>query len=167
MTVIGSTNEPWAIDESFLRPGRLGRCIYLGVLDSEGRHELLRSLIVREVESVSGRADITLNMYSVEDLFNLPSLVERTDGFTGADVKLLYQKAKLKLKYTQRNDSESDSNNDINIDSNDDVNSIDFICRIIPSYGMFSEVLKTMKASVLKEECDEYQEWFNYKFGIV
>ena len=37
--VIAATNEPWAIDEGFLRTGRLGRVLYVGTLDEEGRRE--------------------------------------------------------------------------------------------------------------------------------
>jgi AAA family ATPase len=29
-TVVASTNEPWAIDRSFLRPQRLQRCLFMG-----------------------------------------------------------------------------------------------------------------------------------------
>jgi len=37
--VIASTNEPWAIDRSFLRPQRLERCLFVGPLSAEGRVE--------------------------------------------------------------------------------------------------------------------------------
>ena len=37
--VIAATNEPWEIDEGFLRTGRLGRVLYVGTLDEEGRRE--------------------------------------------------------------------------------------------------------------------------------
>ena len=39
MIIIAATNEPWAIDDGFLRTGRLGRVLYVGTLDEEGRRE--------------------------------------------------------------------------------------------------------------------------------
>ena len=39
VTVIASTNEPWTLDRSFLRPQRLERCLFVGPLSAEGRVE--------------------------------------------------------------------------------------------------------------------------------
>jgi SpoVK/Ycf46/Vps4 family AAA+-type ATPase len=79
--VVASTNEPWAIDRSFLRPGRLERCIFVGPLDEEGRAELIRSKIV----SLAGNEDTLASL--VRDV------AQDTRGFTGADLILLISRA--------------------------------------------------------------------------
>lgn len=77
VTVIAATNEPWAVDASFLRPGRLGRCLLVGPLDGAGRRELLDAQL--------GRAGLSAEEVS--------SLVASTRGFSGADIKLLCARA--------------------------------------------------------------------------
>jgi SpoVK/Ycf46/Vps4 family AAA+-type ATPase len=41
ITVLAASNEPWAIDSAFLRPGRLDRCVFVGPLDAVGVEELI------------------------------------------------------------------------------------------------------------------------------
>lgn len=79
VTVIASTNEPWAIDRSFLRPQRLERCLFVGPLSAEGRVEFFTTHAVGHDE-LSGR--------------QISSLVSRTELFTGADLTLLLSRAR-------------------------------------------------------------------------
>lgn len=78
VTVICSTNEPWAVDRAFLRAGRMDRLLFVGPLDGEGRERLLRDAL-RGLGADSGEwvAKIAL----------------RTEGFTGADASLLVHRA--------------------------------------------------------------------------
>jgi SpoVK/Ycf46/Vps4 family AAA+-type ATPase len=40
ITVLAASNEPWAIDSGFLRPGRLDRCVFVGPMDAAGVEQL-------------------------------------------------------------------------------------------------------------------------------
>ncbi|KAH7445284.1 hypothetical protein KP509_01G000400 [Ceratopteris richardii] len=42
--LIGATNRPDTVDPAVLRPGRLGKLLYISLLDSEGRHSILKAL---------------------------------------------------------------------------------------------------------------------------
>ena len=100
VSVIAATNEPWAIDPSFLRPGRFDRCILVGSLDKEARLGMLRTAI-DEVQSShkggcgEGGADASSAVvYKLSD-FEMDFLVNATDGYTGADVAALIRKCKM------------------------------------------------------------------------
>ena len=87
--VIAATNEPWAVDRGFLRPGRLERTIYIGTMSETGRREMLLNLI-REIIPEEGQyvdADVAL-----DDLMAL------TEGFTGADMKFLVRSVCIDLQ---------------------------------------------------------------------
>lgn len=86
-----ATNEPWAVDTGFLRPGRLDLTVYVGALDAEARMAMLADGIEARRGCATGDevAEIEVEARaSVEDL---------TEGFTGADLSLLLQKAALSL----------------------------------------------------------------------
>ncbi len=71
---IAATNEPWAIDEAVLRPGRLDRLIYVPPPDAAARRKILE-LHLRDVPLAP---DVDLD-----------DLAERTQGFSGADMAAL------------------------------------------------------------------------------
>ncbi|MHC4778891.1 MAG: AAA family ATPase [Planctomycetota bacterium] len=73
---VGATNEPWNIDVAILRPGRFDEKVYIGLPDESARAEILR-MNLREKPIVD--VDFT-------------ELVERTEGFSGADIRNLCQK---------------------------------------------------------------------------
>lgn len=79
VTVVAATNEPWAVDVGFLRPGRLGRCLLVGPLDCCGRRELLGAQL----------ASAGLGPEEVG------ALAADTRGFSGADLKLLCARAAI------------------------------------------------------------------------
>ena len=122
--VLAATNEPWAVDPSFLRPGRLGECVFVGPLDAEGRQAYAQHLVAEQWATVlnagcwrgeahctagtggsfsidgdgssngdadcDGDGDDDASHLSGNTLDELVSvLIEGTDGFTGADMKLL------------------------------------------------------------------------------
>lgn len=82
VTVLGATNRPDMLDEALLRPGRLDRLIYVPPPDRESRRKIF-DVYLGPIESLL-TGDI-----SVDDL------VERTDGFVGADIEALVRRAKM------------------------------------------------------------------------
>lgn len=79
VTVVAATNEPWAIHASFLRAGRLERAVFVGPLDAAGREHMLQAFATSPQPSALRRA------------------VEKTEGFTGADMELLFKTARTRL----------------------------------------------------------------------
>ena len=78
VTVIAATNEPWAIDEGFLRPGRFDRVLFVGPLSEVDRAVFLQQAGVDTVDKV---------------------LLDKTEGFSGADMELLAIRAqKLQIR---------------------------------------------------------------------
>ena len=68
--ILGATNHPWDLDVALRRPGRFDRMILVGLPDPEARQAILR--------------------YHLKDRplagIDLPAIVRRTDGFSGADL---------------------------------------------------------------------------------
>jgi transitional endoplasmic reticulum ATPase len=76
--VIGATNKPWRLDGAFLRPGRFDEKIYVPLPCDEARKQIMQ-----------------LRLQGVpNDGIDLQSYVERTDGYNGADMDYLCEKAK-------------------------------------------------------------------------
>lgn len=75
--VIGSTDMPWHIDRSFLRPGRLGQPIFVAPPERAERLEILQQI-------ASGRP--------TEEI-DLEQLASSTRGFSGADLKGIFELA--------------------------------------------------------------------------
>jgi len=69
--VLAATNAPWHLDPALRRPGRFDRVIFVPPPDAEARTEILRILLRdKPVEQTDYR-----------------QLAERSDGFSGADLK--------------------------------------------------------------------------------
>jgi len=126
VTVIASTNEPWAVDRSFLRPQRLERCLFVGPLTNAGRLEFFAIHA-----SWHGLTHPQLEM-----------LAAQTEGFTGADLTLLFSRARDFL------DSEVGSHSSQVEDDGGE---------ILPGY--FSDALELTNPSVTVEEVEEYMQW--------
>jgi transitional endoplasmic reticulum ATPase len=75
--VIGATNQPWALDPAFRRPGRFDQAIFVPPPDDAER-ELIIQLLARD-----------------KPISNLDSkaLVAATPGFSGADLKFVFDRA--------------------------------------------------------------------------
>ncbi|MCK4319857.1 AAA family ATPase [Candidatus Micrarchaeota archaeon] len=80
VVVVGATNRPQALDPAILRPGRFDKIIYVHSPDATGREELFR---------------IHLGEFSKG--LELSKLAQETDGFSGADIASIAQKAKMEL----------------------------------------------------------------------
>jgi len=79
MLVLAATNKPWVLDEAVTRPGRLGTHIYVGPPDAEAR-----------------KAIMALNMKDVPtaDELSFDAIIDKTDGYSGADIAELCDRAK-------------------------------------------------------------------------
>lgn len=82
VVVMGATNAPWMIDKAFLRPGRFDRVVHVGLPTGDERRSILRVMLQRM--STTGDALAT-------DF--LDDVVERTNGFSGADLAALCRAA--------------------------------------------------------------------------
>jgi len=78
VVVIGATNRPDIIDPALLRPGRFDELIYIPIPDKETR----KAIFQVHTRKMSLAPDV-----------NLDELVEKTEGFTGADIAAVCKKA--------------------------------------------------------------------------
>ena len=75
--LIAATNKPWDIDSAFIRPGRFGTRIYVGLPDEAAREYML----TRRLEKIKEKSIVSVS----EDL-DIPSIVEKTNGYNGSDM---------------------------------------------------------------------------------
>lgn len=74
--LIAATNKPWDIDPAFIRPGRFGTRIYVGLPDAPARQYMLEMRLNRILQTgkvLVGNIDAA-------------QIVEKTEGFNGADM---------------------------------------------------------------------------------
>ena len=83
--LVAATNKPWDIDSAFLRPGRFGTRIYVGLPDAEAREYMIRNALrkVKEMGKVTVSEDIDYEKF-----------VEATNGYNGSDISNLIDKMK-------------------------------------------------------------------------
>ncbi|CAI5437734.1 unnamed protein product [Caenorhabditis angaria] len=87
--LIGATNRPDSIDGAILRPGRLGKSVYVGFRSVEDRVDILRK------STKNGTRPMLDKDVNFEDVAKLPQL----DWFTGADmISLVHESALLALQ---------------------------------------------------------------------
>ncbi|MCH5159027.1 MAG: ATP-binding protein [Clostridiales bacterium] len=75
--LIAATNKPWDIDPAFVRPGRFGTRIYVGLPDDKAREYMIKS----RLEKIKSRGIVAVS----EDV-DIDAIVAKTDGFNGADM---------------------------------------------------------------------------------
>ncbi len=75
--VIGATNQPWSLDPAFRRPGRFDQAIFVPPPDNGARAQIITLLA----------KDKPISNLDVE------ALVEATLGFSGADLKWVFDRA--------------------------------------------------------------------------
>ena len=75
--LIAATNKPWDIDSAFIRPGRFGTRVYVGLPDTAAR----KYLVDHRLEKVSKKGIV-----SVDGDVNVDLIVEKTNGFNGSDM---------------------------------------------------------------------------------
>lgn len=86
--IIGATNRPDIIDPALLRPGRLDQLIYIPLPDEESRYQIFKACLRKSPLS----KDIDLR-----------ALAKYTQGFSGADITEICQRA---CKYAIRENIE-------------------------------------------------------------
>ena len=69
--VLAATNAPWHVDDAFRRPGRFDRVVFVPPPDRAARGDILRI-------HVAGR---------LQERLDLDAVAERTEGFSGADLR--------------------------------------------------------------------------------
>jgi transitional endoplasmic reticulum ATPase len=75
--VLGATNAPWHVDDAFRRPGRFDRVVFVPPPDLPARVEILR-LHTRD---------------RPQEQLDLDTVANRTDGFSGADLRAVVEEA--------------------------------------------------------------------------
>lgn len=80
--LIAATNKPWEVDSAFIRPGRFGTRIYVGLPDDAAR----RYIIERRIKRIEEKGVVQING------LDLTLIVKSTNGFNGSDVTNLMDK---------------------------------------------------------------------------
>jgi transitional endoplasmic reticulum ATPase len=75
---IGATNRPDILDEALIRPGRLDQLIYIPLPDKPSRVNVLKAVLRKS---------------PVAPNISMEFLAQMTEGFTGADITELCQRA--------------------------------------------------------------------------
>lgn len=139
VTVLASTNEPWAVDPGFLRPGRLDKCVFVGPLNCQGRVEFLS----KRVQSQTERGEKSENSENSEaQLQILQAVAAATEGFTGADLTLLLSRAQDTC--SMRESSASLGNTPPSVE-----------------HGDFQEALRKTQASTCPDDILDYTDWIS------
>ncbi|MBR5160378.1 MAG: AAA family ATPase [Thermoguttaceae bacterium] len=81
LLLLGGTNNPWDIDPAVLRPGRFGKRIYVGLPDEEARLAIFKLNL----------KDVPLDPY-----IKLKEFAQKSEGYSGADIKGICERAKKK-----------------------------------------------------------------------
>jgi transitional endoplasmic reticulum ATPase len=76
--LMGATNVPWQLDPAILRPGRFDEKVYIPLPDLPARRKML---------------EIYLGKRPVADDIDLDALAARLEGYSGADIKYLCDRA--------------------------------------------------------------------------
>lgn len=76
---VGATNRPWLMDEAMLRPGRFDSRVYIPLPDAPARYKLLEMYLAKD--------------RPLADDVDLGALCDRLEGYSGADVKNIADRA--------------------------------------------------------------------------
>ncbi len=79
LLLLGATNRPWDIDSAAMRSGRFSQKIYLPLPDADAR----RFMLEKNMKGVPVVKD-----------FNIEKIVKQTEGYSGADIEELCDRAK-------------------------------------------------------------------------
>ena len=79
--IIAATNRPELLDKALLRPGRFDRIIEIGLPDREARENILQ---------------IITKQMSLDNSMILEKIADKTEGFSGAELKALVMEAGIK-----------------------------------------------------------------------
>ncbi len=124
LLLLGATNRPWSVDGAALRPGRFSQKIYVPLPDAPARRFMF---------------DRSLKGAPVADDVDIDELVAMTDGYSGADIEEVCDRAK-----------EDPLLKSINSDSTVPIERIDFV-----------NALKAVPPSVSQKEIERFELFIN------
>ncbi|KAK3042571.1 hypothetical protein RJ639_001565, partial [Escallonia herrerae] len=138
--IIGATNRPDIIDPALLRPGRLDQLIYIPLPDEDSRHQIFKACMRKSPVS----KDVDLR-----------ALAKYTQGFSGADITEICQRAcKYAIRENIEKDIEKERKRRENPDSMDeDID--DEVSEIKAAH--FEESMKYARRSVSDADIRKYQ----------
>lgn len=131
--IIGATNRPDIIDPALMRPGRLDQLIYIPLPDLEARVGVLQA---------------SLRKSPVAPDVNLRDIAEATQGFSGADLSAICQRA-VKLAIRECIKKEIDSR-ELGVEVTED------LCPYIERRH-FEEAMQTARRSVSDQDVRKYE----------
>jgi transitional endoplasmic reticulum ATPase len=76
--LMGATNVPWQLDPAMMRPGRFDEKVYIPLPDPPARRKLL---------------EIYLGKRPLDPNITLDTLVDKVEGYSGADIKYICDRA--------------------------------------------------------------------------
>ena len=95
VVLLAATNAPHALDRALLRPGRIDRVVYVGLPDMRARVHICEG-IAEKIRSGrhQHRGDCSDDDTVEDELLKASTDIARlTDGFSGADITAVYQRA--------------------------------------------------------------------------
>ncbi|CAG8461074.1 2774_t:CDS:2 [Ambispora gerdemannii] len=145
--VIGATNRPDQIDPALLRPGRLDQLIYIPLPDEPSRLSILKA---------------TLRKSPVSDEVDLDHLAKSTQGFSGADLTEICQRAcKLAIRESiekelqrerARKEKQEEAGDEAIMDEDEEEDLVPKITRI-----HFEEAMRFARRSVTDSDIRRYE----------
>lgn len=78
LMVLGATNNPWAVDDAAMRPGRFSQKIYIPLPEKIARLAMIKSKLAKT---------------KIDGVIDYDYVAERTEGFSGADLTELIDRA--------------------------------------------------------------------------
>jgi transitional endoplasmic reticulum ATPase len=133
--IIGATNRPDIIDPALMRPGRLDQLLYIPLPDFESRISVFKAVLRKS---------------PVAKDVDLPFLAKKTEGFSGADITEICQRAtQLAIRECIVKDAERAEKG---AESMEEVDPVPEITRV-----HFSEAMKTARRSVTDADIRKYE----------
>jgi transitional endoplasmic reticulum ATPase len=138
--IIGATNRPDIIDPALLRPGRLDQLIYIPLPDDQSRLQIFKACLRKSPVA----KDVDLN-----------ALAKYTQGFSGADITEICQRA---CKYAIRENIEKDIEMERRRKDNPEAMEEDEVEEIAEiKAAHFEESMKYARRSVSDADIRKYQ----------
>ncbi|KAG0456915.1 hypothetical protein HPP92_022072 [Vanilla planifolia] len=138
--IIGATNRPDIIDPALLRPGRLDQLIYIPLPDEASRHQIFKACLRKSPVAKS---------------VDLMALAKYTQGFSGADITEICQRAcKYAIRENIEKDLEKEKKQHENPEAMEEDNSDEY-AEIKAAH--FEESMKFARRSVSDADIRKYQ----------
>ncbi|RZS14622.1 hypothetical protein BHM03_00046351 [Ensete ventricosum] len=139
--IIGATNRPDIIDPALLRPGRLDQLIYIPLPDEASRHQIFKACLRKS---------------PVAKDVDLMALAKHTQGFSGADITEICQRAcKYAIRENIEKDIERERRKSENPEAMEEDDADDEVAEIKAVH--FEESMKFARRSVSDADIRKYQ----------